>query len=773
MNKRLAPILFALLLFCSCAKGEEVEQQEAQPSFALLDTAEPLAAPVFNEAMSRNYTAPIGGLLCDWVELYNDSASPIPLGGLFIGKKRDGGRMSPLPQQTMEPGEYLLLTEKELGFRLDKNGEELFLFDGDGNILQSMTLPALQGSESFTREFGVVDAPTPGCANDGGETGGSFAPSPLIISEASTSSLKDVKSIADDWVEICNTGSEAVSLEGYYLSDDQDELRLLPLKGMLQAGEYRLIRLQEQSAPFQLSASGESVYLSNSSGLVCALLDVPYIPAGCSYGRENGRDLYYSTPTPGTANRDGYESMCVEPEVSVPSGWYEEPFSVTLSGEGEIRYTTDGSLPTAKSRLYAGESIPVEKSMSLRIRCFDGSRIPSGTVTVNYFLDALPLTLDVVKITIDNPSFYTIMNPRSVAKVPASIAFYVDGVEQFSESCGISIIGSGGRTHSKLSYQIDFRSRYGKPELHYKLFDKIEQSEFSTLTLRSGSQDQRYASMRDELISDIFFDCSDSLLTFSYRPVSLYLNEKYWGVYYIRERVKPVTVAYRYDVSEGSVSIVRNISYPSSEGTAGAELDELLQFIRSSDMALQENYEAVCARMNIESLIDFYAALMWSNNYDSNNIRFFRSDADGGRWHLILYDSDVALLRKNDLWVKRVFSLYSGLFSSLMKNEEFKERFTLRLGELLGGPLAEERVINRIDALEAVIDHDKFYDCQVYLTNPDYKEWKREVEALRSRKGAGVLGLNENVIRQYLSCVELPDELIMEAFGDEFVSSAP
>lgn len=772
MNKKLLPLLTLLSVLClsACVYRTEELTQEPLPS-ASVEAREPI--PLLNEAMSRNHTTPLEGRLGDWVELHNPTDAPVSLGGLYISKDADKPKMFALPDVTLQSGDYLLLTEWELDFRLDKNGETLYIFDEYGNELDSLIIPPLGANESYVRALGIVDYPSPGKADKRENAGGSTAPCDLVISEACT--VNDKGLLGDpmntaDWLELQNTGRESISLEGYYLSDDMDEPRLYPLSGTLEGGACLLIPLREDKAPFVLSSSGESVYLSNESGAICDILNIPYLPADCSYGKEEGKCLYYAQPTPGKANSGGSESICSQPTVSVPSGWYDEPFSVTLSGEGEIYYTLDGSLPTRRSLLYQGESIAVNASMSLRARSFDGNRIPGSVLTANYFLNELPLTLDIVKISIDPKKVGTVLNKASVAKTDASIAFYVDGVEQFSESCGISVQGSGSRIYDKLSYQIDFRSRYGKTSLHYKLFDKIDQSEFTTIALRSGSQDQCAACMRDEIFSDLFFDCSDNLLTFCYRPVSLYVNEDYRGVYYIRERCKPATVAYRYGVKEKDCTVIRNIEALDMNTEAGADFYELRRFIRTHDMSDQANFDAVEEKLNIDSLIDFYVALMWTNNYDTNNIRFFRSPADNGRWQLILYDNDVAFYLDNTNWIYNVKQLYMGLLNSLLRNEGFKERLTLRFGELLRGPLNEDAVIELVRELESIIDHDMQYNCRLYLGVTNYDAWKRSVDKLCERPGTGIRGVTEDVIKQYIKVVKPENELIAKAFGEEYVS---
>ena len=65
----------------------------------------------------------------------------------------------------------------------------------------------------------------------------------------------------NDWVELQNRTDAAVSLDGYYLTDDAEKPTQLSLEGFsIPAGGYLTIVLDD-AAPFRLSADGETVYL--------------------------------------------------------------------------------------------------------------------------------------------------------------------------------------------------------------------------------------------------------------------------------------------------------------------------------------------------------------------------------------------------------------------------------------------------------------------------------------------------------------------------------
>ena len=107
----------------------------------------------------------------------------------------------------------------------------------------------------------------------------------------------------NDWVELQNLEDTAVSLDGYFLTDDGEKPTQLPLEGLsIPAGGYLVIVLDE-AAPFRLSANGETVYLYYYDQLLSQV----------TYGlSENGESYDGEGPcqlaTPGYANtQEGYE----------------------------------------------------------------------------------------------------------------------------------------------------------------------------------------------------------------------------------------------------------------------------------------------------------------------------------------------------------------------------------------------------------------------------------------------------------------------------------
>ncbi len=96
----------------------------------------------------------------------------------------------------------------------------------------------------------------------------------------------------DDWIELFNGTGDDISLSGYFLSDNGEELSKWPLPDIiLEAGGYLVVwadKDEEQGSlhsNFKISASGEAVYLADSDGNI--IDEVAFGPqaADISYGR--------------------------------------------------------------------------------------------------------------------------------------------------------------------------------------------------------------------------------------------------------------------------------------------------------------------------------------------------------------------------------------------------------------------------------------------------------------------------------------------------------
>ncbi len=94
------------------------------------------------------------------------------------------------------------------------------------------------------------------------------------------------------------------------------------------------------------------------------------------------------------------------PQFSPASGTYEDHVSVTLSGPGTIRYTTNGTDPTESSPSY---SAPIDLNTvgthTLKARSWESGKDPSSVVTAVYTISENPVQLDPPNFSQDSGTF--------------------------------------------------------------------------------------------------------------------------------------------------------------------------------------------------------------------------------------------------------------------------------------------------------------------------------------------------------------------------------
>ena len=107
--------------------------------------------------------------------------------------------------------------------------------------------------------------------------------------------------------------------------------------------------------------------------------------ADVTYGLLTGTNAsYFTFPSPGSANVTGSAvgGFLPAPHASVRSGFFNQPFSLTLASEtpgAEIRYTLDGSAPGPSNTLYTAAltiaGTPQRGAVTLRAAAFKAGEL--------------------------------------------------------------------------------------------------------------------------------------------------------------------------------------------------------------------------------------------------------------------------------------------------------------------------------------------------------------------------------------------------------------
>ena len=739
---------------------------------------------VISEAQSNNDTDWALGFY-DYIEIYNDGESAVLLSDYFLTRDEAEPFSCHLPAVELAPDSYaLLICDVDLrDLRLPKEGCELFLYHRSGTLCDDVELPAMENNV-WQAEHGLTQMPSPGYENT--EAGAvayreSFTKNQtLVISEVVSSNCKLLpqNDQFNDLIELQNVGSETINLNDYYLSDKKKNPFLWQMPHVeLAPGECYVVQASGNQnvyeAPFKIPATGEAVYISDKNGQCIEALYVPPLTPDTSYGRSGDVMNYFELPSIGRPNPEGASDITDTPQASLGSGPLSGPARVTLSGEGAIYYTLDGRTPSEKSARYDGTPIAIDKSTVLRVRALADGELWSGTATYHYLYDAQKYELPLLCISgepnaiMGANGIYTLYEKRS-REAAVNLTLIEDGETKFSVDCGLKIHGQGSRQLKKKSFQVRFRAKYGCGKLEYKLFEDSPVTTFNALVLRSGSEDSNRAFFRDEFLTSLTAEAMPEVLYQHHRPVNLFIDGEYFGVYYIRERVTDDFAASYIGGEAEDIDMVKGWSV--QEHGSRDDWMALLRYCRKHDLSQQEYFDYVASQISLESFMDYYIARAYTGDRDYANIRHVRSSGGDGLWRLVNFDIDwgfgtqPAALHQMIGKVSDESALNTVIINALLQNADFKDQMIRRLVWHLNNTYAPERVLAHIDAMAAEVNSDLVYNFDLW--SGTYESWQEHVQFLRdfvkSDENDRVATMVESAQRAF----KLSDAEMESYFGD-------
>jgi hypothetical protein len=563
----------------------------------------------------------------------------------------------------------------------------------------------------------------------------------LLINEliaSNDSTLADAQGEYDDWLELFNSGEEAIDIGGLYITDDEADLTAwqlpanAPEETTVPPGGYLLLWLDRQPeqgplhVDLKLSRDGEVVLLIDRDGTT--LIDSVHFgeqTEDVSYGRlgDGAADWgFFTRPTPGTANDQ--PALLGTPIFSLPSGYYDEPLrlSIDLAAEGtEIYYTLDGSAPDPTVSPRYTEPFAIDTTTVVRARAYAEGRAPGPLATRTYLI-AADYALPVVSLTAAPDDLFGhehglfVLGPNvqeedawpfwnanwfSEREKPAHIEYFPhDGEPGFGLDVGIEVAGGWSRALPKKSIDIKMRRDFGPGSLEYPLFPENDYDNYDGLILRAGAEDR--SRITNELVYKAHQEFGMRVDMQAYRPVVLLINGQYWGIYSLMERKDADFIANRHQVDEIDLIVDWDIVIEGSYDEYAAFTD----FLNDSDITTDSVYAAVREQIVVGSLIDNWLLHVYTNHGDENNTRFWRPRTPEGQWRWIAYDfdwwTDVDARRLSEFAARAEAGGYD-ILGRLLQNASFRDRFINRLADFLNSTGTPENMERLIDAAVADI----------------------------------------------------------------------
>lgn len=758
---------------------------------------------VITELLLKDSGIAYNGAVCDCVEITNQSAAAVDTKGYYLSDGKVPFRYA-LPSTTVQPGESIVVVcdksseEWHAGFGLSE-GEVVTLTGPDWKHGVPVTCTSAGSGKSWLLVDSSEDAAfTVGQVSIGypNTDAGILAylkaarPATIQLSEAvsgNISTLKGSYGVTADWIELYNGSNQAVSLSGWYLSDDLKN----PMKGKLpavslQPGEYFVVFASKSPdnlasgypvMPFTLSSNGDCVYLSQGDRIVDQMI-LPAMESDTAYGRPAGEDGFsiLAGMTPCTANAKA-AAPSAKPIAATAQGVYNNVsyVDVALQGDGRIFYTVNCEEPTTSSNLYTGP-VRLTKTTVIRAMCIKDGCTASGIVDLTYIINENH-TLAVASLVttpenlwdyyhgiyVEGPNAssefpYVGANYWQQWEKPATVSLYETNGDGFSSPCGIRIFGAYSRALDMKSFSCFFRSEYGASYLNYALFGDEGLDSYKAFLFRNTGQDQYKARMRDPLLTGITASATNVVVQ-KYRPVVLYLNGEFWGVYFIREKINENFVAGNFNVSKDDVTLTR------ANGTGCKEYQDLMDYVRSHDLTVKEYYDYVSSVVDIDEYIDYIVAEICICNTDNGNIKFFKTTE--GKWTWIMFDVDQSFRSAdyntvsehlNPAGTGSLDRFSTLLINRLLKNDSFKDKFLKRMGWQLTNVWSPANVNAAVDAIYEQIKPEMPRDCQKW--DSTMAKWEEQVQAIRDFANIRV----SYVVKHAKSYFKLSDEQ-MKAYG--------
>lgn len=655
----------------------------------------------------------------------------------------------------------------------------------------------------------------------------------IIINEVMQSvtrgAVDQLNEYPDGWVELYNPSDKPVTLTGYALGEQykyskcyiipkatqrKEEFQwwtgqtvvswpeagnlTIPAKGYLTVycDNEAVTCGTEVHTDFRMpNAKGGTLYLFDSNKNLADSMYLPPMPAtDVAYGRETDGAVslgYMLTPTKGARNSGGFAKMVLpypvmpKSQVTEAAAGSGEQFEVAISkpagapADAVIRYTTDGTEPTASSALYS-EPLLITKTTIVRATLFADGCVTPPAATRSFIFLGRKLTVPIVSLVTDKKNLNdskigiiynnTSSDNKHNWRRPVIMDYFPGGEQTslFNHGAEIRVSGAYSRANRQKSFIAYADSRFGFGskdyfEAPFWTYTGSEMTKSPSIGLRSSGNDFNLAHMRDG-VSQMLFGMNTDLDWQDFQPAITFMNGEYYGILNIRERANEDNIWMHYQNADGShlsdITLLENPTWGGDALKKGdmGQYNEFTSFLNRKSTNLADYQQ----RMDVVEYTNFMMANIYMSNTDfpGNNYVTWRPVASGGKWRYILKDVDRSLgycywhpetdgstkdggssSAKYLRWVLRnpadVFrNNYEAnsadctrLFRYLMAISAYKDMFIDRFTVYLGDFLTADNIASVIDETADLMSLEMEYHKKKY--GGTVKEWQTELSNMK------------------------------------------
>ncbi|MFA9390226.1 MAG: FN3 associated domain-containing protein [Prolixibacteraceae bacterium] len=316
---------------------------------------------------------------------------------------------------------------------------------------------------------------------------------------------------------------------------------------------------------------------------------------------------------------------------------------------------------------------------------------------------------------------------------PTSIEFIDPQTgKNFQTNCGVKLHGGNSRVpdnSQKHSFRLIFRNEYGASKLHFDIFDdqRNPSNEFNTLVLRAGynyswTKNSKAQNVKADFIRDPFTKNSQLDMgqpSAHNRFVHLYINNLYWGVYNLSEKITDDFMSNYMNGNEDEWDVVNDHS-GTVDGTRN--IWNTMVSKSASNMASNEAYQKFQGNnpdgspnvsyinyLDVKNFIDYMLLNFYIGNkdWDGNNWLAARNKVTTKHgFRMFVWDAETSMINLNENIVSMDDGEPTKIFNRLKENENFRLLVADRIHKHFfnGGALSPEATAERYRALANEID---------------------------------------------------------------------
>ena len=652
------------------------------------------------------------------IEIYNDEDEDINLKGFYLSDKEDTITKYTFPDVTIKKKDYLVIyasglnvyenEEIHTNFKLNNNDGIIVLSSPNKGILSKVKIEKLSENESFglyKDKWHIYTIPSFGKENTK-DYGKNEIKKDVIINEVSI--------YPKEAIELYNKTDEDIKLDGYTIGDKSDVKYKLDGK-VIKAKGYLVL----SNLGFNINNTNEVIYLTHS-GQIIDTFSVNKIIGNISTGIEDNKKVYYKNITLGYKNSDNvYLGYSEEPIFNIDGGYIDKEIEVKLStNDGSaIYYTTNGSFPNQNSTKYT-KPIKIDKTTVIKAISYKDNYLESSVVS-RTFIKGRKHDIAYISISSNYDNLFggngLLTNWTSNNEKKVSFEFYdKDGKLGVSFPANAKLSGMDSRKEPQKSISIYLRKRYGQSFVNYPFFPENDYHEYSSFVLRNAGEDPKGVRIMDAAISRII-DKEMDIDKQAYRPVAVYLNGSYYGLYNMREKLNGDYVESKFGIDNDDVNVIK---YSTPTNGSGSSYNAIVSYINNHNMANKENYEYVKSQIDVEELANYMIVESFFGNTDLGNIRYWKAK-ENGKWRFMLYDMDWSLWNMGlDMGypiksgrIPAATYLYSAvnITRKLYSNSEFKNMYLSNLAKYLKTTFKPDRMKKIVDELSSEIENEMTY----------------------------------------------------------------